>query len=132
MTDTAGLPIPIMISQKCRECTGGAEKLPRDSEGTLAFMRERIHKCWGCEWFADLYIPPMLRILEEVWNQQDSEGGYSTRVRQLREQMGLRQGQFAERLGVRREQVVRWENGRSRPGKGAKKKLEALREELGD
>jgi len=104
---------------------------PHDSRAILSFLRERIHKCWECESFADLFILPMLRLLEETWYPQHPEEAWATRVRRLRQQMGCTQAHLAQQLGVRREQIARWENGHHDPGDTAQQGLVALEAEVG-
>jgi transcriptional regulator with XRE-family HTH domain len=41
---------------------------------------------------------------------------FPDRLRELREQAGLTQEQLAERVGVKRDAVARWESGRREPG----------------
>lgn len=40
---------------------------------------------------------------------------FPTRLRQLRMQAGLTQGEMAERSGVKRDAIARWEAGRREP-----------------
>ncbi len=52
-------------------------------------------------------------------------------VRTLREAIGLRQQQFAERVGVDKMTVARWEWGKVKPGAAAVKRIEKVRREAG-
>jgi transcriptional regulator with XRE-family HTH domain len=45
-----------------------------------------------------------------------SAASFAGRLRELREAAGLTQGELAERVGVIREAVARWEAGRREPG----------------
>lgn len=132
MVDKVESRVPFALSERCQTCLGGVQRPPRDPPSILAFLRTRLEGCQGCIRFNDLFILPILNILEGVYDQQPQEGGWSDEVRHLRAQMGLSQEQFAQRLGVRREQVSRYEQGRQTPGMEVQKKLEALRADLED
>jgi len=47
-------------------------------------------------------------------------------IKELRLRLGLSQAQFAERVGVWKETVSRWENGHNKPSKLAMDKLNKL------
>lgn len=53
-------------------------------------------------------------------------------IRTLRRQLGLTQGQLAERLGVTFVTVSRWENGQARPNRLALRALAALAENISE
>lgn len=50
-------------------------------------------------------------------------------IKELREQLGLSQRQFAKQLGVSKRTVAYWESGKRRPDKNAQKKLAELHEQ---
>lgn len=51
---------------------------------------------------------------------------WAARVTWLRGHVGESQGVFADRFGMRRESVLRWENGLGVPGGAARKMLTRL------
>lgn len=53
-------------------------------------------------------------------------------IRELRQETGLTQEQFASELGVTCSSVNRWENGRSKPLPLAMQKILEMPEQIGD
>ena len=125
MSTETEAPISLVLPESCDGCMGGLNG-PQSGQASLLFLREHVHKCSGCKWFADLYIPNMLGLLAIASHKQDAGEEWSTRVRRLRQQMGYSQAQLAQQLGVRREQIARWENGHHNPGDAAQQGLLAL------
>jgi len=77
-------------------------------------------------------LPPAVRFLDRVQALATSaldrppSPGYIT---VLREALGMTQRQFAERVGVDKMTVSRWERGAVRPSEGAMRGIEKLRKE---
>ncbi len=53
-------------------------------------------------------------------------------IRELRQEIGLTQEQFAAILGFTFPTVNRWENGRNQPSPVAMKQIEKMLQEMGD
>lgn len=59
-------------------------------------------------------------------------------LRQIRKELGLKQEEFADRIGVSRRSVIRWENGDFRPTltipqiKALEKELSKLKKSFND
>jgi DNA-directed RNA polymerase specialized sigma24 family protein len=85
-----------------------------DRDGTPAFLPVGVR-------FLD-----RLRVLALSVLDRPPSPGYITT---LREALGYTQREFAEKLGVDKITVSRWERGAPRPGEGSLKALEKLRGE---
>lgn len=51
-------------------------------------------------------------------------------LKSIRQQLGLSQEEFAQKLGVSFTSVNRWENGQTKPSKLARRQIEALCKKL--
>ena len=61
-----------------------------------------------------------------------NEKNLAKMIRDLRAKLGLTQEQFAAKVGVTFSTVNRWENDRGKPSPLAVRRIEALREGLGE
>ncbi len=59
-------------------------------------------------------------------HEWDAEG-----VRRLREQLGITQAEFADRIGTRQQTVSEWETGHSAPRRMSQRLLQMVAEEAG-
>jgi DNA-binding transcriptional regulator YiaG len=89
-----------------------------------------------CEVDADgevLFKPQAVRLIDraQVMATQTPAAPTPGYIRTLREALGLTLKQFADRAGVDRMTVWRWEKGRLKPGVASIKALDKLRRESG-
>ena len=108
-------------------------------------FRQHVYHCPACGQFADaldagVYGPALqigFKALEDQRNaaeqrrkQAQELRAWPGKVRRLRRSLGLSQQALADRLGVTRVTVTRWETGRKKPQRLARKAVQQEIERL--